>query len=132
MAFGFEELAVWKRAIQFASDIIDVTEHLQSQTKHFRLIEQIESAATSVASNIAEGKGRYSKKEFSQFLYIARGSLYETVSLVTLFEGRGWIRSVDAQRLGSEANEIARMINGLSQSLKRASQSAVLPVSREL
>jgi four helix bundle protein len=118
MAFGFEDLVVWRRAIQFASDIIDVTEHLQSQTKHFRLIEQIESAATSVASNIAEGKGRHSKKEFVQFLYIARGSLYETVSLVTLFEQRRWISAGDFHRLCSEANEIAKMINGLSQSVK--------------
>lgn len=120
MAFGFEELVVWKRAIQFASDVIDVTERLHTTAKHARLIEQIESAATSVASNIAEGKGRYSKKEFVQFLYIARGSLYETVSLVILFEQRGWLKAGDSQRLCADANEIAKMINGLSQSLKQA------------
>lgn len=119
MGFGFEDLLVWKRAIQFAGDVIEVLERLPGPYKHYRLIEQVESAVTSVASNIAEGKGRYSKKEFVQFLYIARGSLYETVSLLALFEQRRWIGSEEHQRFESQAREIAKMINGLLQSLRR-------------
>ena len=73
--FSFEDLEVWQKAIEFASKVIGIAENTQTDRKHFRLIEQLESASTSIALNIAEGKGRYSKKEFIQFLYIARGSL---------------------------------------------------------
>lgn len=60
--------------------VISLVDGIQTDRKHFRLMEQLEASSTSIALNIAEGKGRYSKKEFIQFLYIARGSLYETVT----------------------------------------------------
>ncbi|MEW6685817.1 MAG: four helix bundle protein [Candidatus Edwardsbacteria bacterium] len=61
--FGFEELEVWQKAIEFANIVIDALENLNTDRKHFRLIEQAESAVTSIAMNIAEGKGRFSKRE---------------------------------------------------------------------
>ncbi len=67
--FSFEDLEVWQKAIEFASRVIIISEKIQTDRKHYRLIEQLESASTSIALNIAEGKGRYSKKEFIQFLY---------------------------------------------------------------
>jgi len=73
---GYEKLLVWQRAIEWSCKIINISERINTERKHYRLIEQLESASTSVAMNIAEGKGRYSKKEFVQFLFIARGSLY--------------------------------------------------------
>lgn len=118
--FAFEDLLVWRRAIEFAGHVVDATERCNG---HHRLVGQIESAATSVASNIAEGKGRYSKKEFAQFLYIARGSLYETVSLLTLFGDKQWIGRDDVGRLHREASEIVKMINGLLQSVKGKSHA---------
>jgi four helix bundle protein len=59
--FIFEELEVWKKAVDFSVKVIDFTEKIQTDRKHFRLIEQFEAASTSVALNIAEGKGRFSK-----------------------------------------------------------------------
>ena len=115
--FGFEDLEVWKKAIEFADNVIALTEDLDSVRKHFRLVEQIEAAATSVALNIAEGKGRYSKKEFRQFLYIARGSLYETITLLQIFRRRTWITPQQYSDLESQAKEIVRMIMGLANSL---------------
>ena len=56
----------WQPAVDFADYAISLTENLQSNRKHYRLVEQFESSATSVAMNIAEGKGRHSKKEFIQ------------------------------------------------------------------
>lgn len=82
------------------------------------MIEQLESASTSVAMNIAEGKGRYSKKEFVQFLYIARGSLYETVTLLEIFHRRVWIESVFLTKIKSDAIEIAKMLNSLIHTIK--------------
>jgi four helix bundle protein len=118
--FIFEELEVWQRAIEYADLMIDVAENLQSPRNHFRLIEQLESAATSVAMNIAEGKGRYSKKEFVHFLYIARGSLFETITLLKLFERRGWIEEVQAQLLYEKAGEIGKMLNNLIKAVKNS------------
>jgi len=70
----FEDLEVWCKAVEFAKGVIELAESVETDRKHFRLIEQLEASSTSIALNIAEGKGRYSKKEFVQFLYIARNS----------------------------------------------------------
>lgn len=74
--FPFEDLEVWQEAVNFADQCLDVIEKIETDRKHYRLIEQVESASASAALNIAEGKGRFSKKEFVQFLYISRGSLF--------------------------------------------------------
>ena len=79
--FGFEDLEVWQKAADFADKIISVVDKLNTDRRHNRLIEQLESSATSVPMNIAEGKGRCSKREFVPFLYIARYSLGDTTIL---------------------------------------------------
>jgi four helix bundle protein len=114
---AYKDLQVWQKSMQFANAVIDVTEKLTTERKHFRLVEQLESAATSVPMNIAEGKGRYSTKEFVHFLYIARGSLYETMTLLDLFKLRGWILPASFDLLQTQSDEIARMLNGLIRSL---------------
>ena len=116
--FAFKELLVWQKAIDFANEVIELTEKLNTSGKHYRLIEQIESASASVPQNIAEGKGRFSKKEFTHFLYIARGSLYETITLLNLFEMRSWITKKDLTELEVSAYEIASMLKGLIKSIK--------------
>jgi len=116
--FGYEDLEVWQRAIDWASKIVRLCNDLETDRKHFRMVEQLESACSSVAMNIAEGKGRYSKKEFIQFLYIARGSLYETLTLLDLFLRLGWLSHDDHQELKDDAREIARMLNSLVKSIK--------------
>ena len=73
MTFAFEKLKVYSKALDFSINVIDVVDKLKTPRNHFRLVEQLESSATSVSLNIAEGKGRFSKKEFKHFLYIARG-----------------------------------------------------------
>jgi four helix bundle protein len=115
--FGFKKLKVWEKALEYADQVIDVTEDLNTEKKHFRLIEQIESAAASIAQNISEGKGRYSKKEFVRHLYIARGSLYEVITLLNLFHKRKWISEDQLQALEYNGLEIAKMIKGLINSL---------------
>jgi four helix bundle protein len=67
--------------------------------------------------NIAEGKGRRSKKEFLQFLYIARASLYETVTLLEIFKRRNWITEQSYQNIFNQSTEIAKMLNGLIRSI---------------
>lgn len=122
---GYEKLVVWQRAIEWSCTIINVSEGLKTDRKHYRLIEQLESASTSVAMNIAEGKGRYSKKEFVQFLFIARGSLYETITLLEIFHRQEWIESTVFRKLKTDATEIAKMLNSLINSIKCSKLSAM-------
>lgn len=123
MEFAFQKLDVWQIAVEFADAVINLTENLQTTRQHYRLIEQIEAASTSIAMNIAEGKGRYSRKEFVQFLYIARGSLYETVTLLTIMQRRGWIGDDIMNSLLGQADLVARKISGLINSLKNDSDA---------
>jgi len=117
MDFAFKDLKVWHKAVEFADNAISLSENLDTDRKHYRLVEQLESASASVSMNIAEGKGRNSKKEFIQYLFIARGSLYETVTLAVIFNKRQWISDKDLEKLETEAIEIASMIKGLINSI---------------
>jgi four helix bundle protein len=123
MEFAFQKLDAWQIAVVFADAVISVTEDLQTKRQHYRLVEQLEAASTSIAMNIAEGKGRYSKKEFVHFLYIARGSLYETITLLTIMQRRGWIGDDAVSRLFDQADLVARKIAGLINSLKTDSDA---------
>ena len=115
---SYKDLNVWRKSIDFANTIIDLSENLKTPKNHFRIIEQLEAAATSIPMNIAEGKGRYSRKEFSHFLIIARGSLYETMTLLEIFLLRKWIDPEDFNSLEEQAIEIAKMLNSLNNSIK--------------
>ena len=109
--FDFEQLEIWKKSIDYCDRIITLIENLNSDTKHWRLISQIEASSSSISLNIAEGKGRNSNKELLQFLYYSRGSLYETVSMLTIFHKRNWISKIDFNELKNEAIILAKMIN---------------------
>jgi len=116
--FSFQNLKVWHKAVQFAEKVIRTIDELNAPRKHYRLIEQLESASTSVAMNIAEGKGRQTTKEFIQFLYIARGSLFEVVTLLVILEEVGWIEAERVMHFQKLAEEITKMINSLIKSMK--------------
>ena len=113
----YRDLLVWQKSLSFANQVIELIDNLETSRKHYRLIEQLESAVTSVPMNIAEGKGRNSQKELMQFMYIARGSLFETLTLLEIFKLRGWINEDQFSALETNSNEIARMINGLIKSI---------------
>jgi four helix bundle protein len=117
--FGFEDLVVWQKAIEFAFKVVQLTEGIKTDRKHYRLIENCEAAASSIASNIAEGKGRYSKKEFIQYLYIARGSLFETITQLTIFERNRWISEKDLHKMKLLGSEIGKMLISLINAIKK-------------
>lgn len=120
MQLGFENLDVWRRAVDFAVKTIALTETIETRGKHFRLLEQVEAASTSIAMNIAEGKGRYSKKEFMHFCYVARGSLYEVLTLFEIFKRKKWIDLDQFQQIQQEGIEIASMLKGLINSIGKS------------
>ena len=116
--FAFEDLLVWQKSIDFAEAVIKTIDQFEAPRKHYRIIEQLEAAAISVSSNISEGKGRFSKKEFTHYLYIARGSLFETISLLILVCRLRWIEEKTLNELKSIGEEIAKMLNSLIRSIK--------------
>jgi four helix bundle protein len=69
MSFAFEGLLVYQQSLDFSAAVIDVIAAVDTPRKHYKLIEQLEACCASICLNIAEGKGRFSKKEFKQFLY---------------------------------------------------------------
>jgi four helix bundle protein len=115
--FGFEKLEVWQKAVDFHIRIGDFLEVLAEEKRHFRLMEQLEAASSSIAQNIAEGKGRFSKKELVQFCYYARGSIYETVTLLVEFQKRGLLETAAFNVFYGEALELARMLKGFINSI---------------
>jgi len=117
--FSFEDLEVWKKAVEFATNIVQLIEKIDTGRKHYRLIEQLEACSLSIAMNIAEGKGRNSRKEFAQFLYIARGSLFETITVLIIFNKNKWIRDDDLEKLKVHGDEIGKMLSSLINAVKR-------------
>ena len=117
---AYKDLQVWQKGLEFAEQVIQLIDGLDTPRKHYRLLEQLESAVTSVPMNIAEGKGRESKKEFVHFLYIARGSIYETLTLLEIFKRQGWLVPDTFNRLESSATEIIKMLKGLINAFARS------------
>lgn len=117
--FSFEELVVWQKSVEFARKVIQLTEGIETDRKHYRVIENCEASVVSIASNIAEGNGRQTTKEYIQFLYIARGSLYESITqLIILYKSR-WISENDLQEMKLLAIEIGKMLSSMINSLRK-------------
>ena len=111
--FPFEKLEVWQASLELADYVLELLERIPLG-KHLRLISQLEGAVVSVAQNIAEGKGRQHRKEFLQYLSIAQGSLYETVTLNEVFRKRQIFRESESGHIRSKAELIDRKLNGLT------------------
>ena len=79
----------------------------------YGLTSQMRRAAVSVPSNIAEGKGRYSRKELLQFLFRARGSLLELRTQITIAGELGFLNATDEKTMTGLACEVGRLLNGL-------------------
>lgn len=116
MNSGFEKLQVWQKAHELTLKIYRLTNEFRKEER-FRLIDQLCRSASSIPANIAEGKGRYHKKEFRQFLYIARGSLEETKYHLILARDLGYIDQTKYNELLILIKEIGKMLNGLIRTL---------------
>ena len=117
MTFAFEKLEVWHNAMKLAKAIYEATQTFPAQ-EQYGLTSQVRRAAVSIPANIAEGKGRYHKKEFIQFLYTARGSLYETITLLQLALTLKYLKEESYQQLIRETQVIVSQLSGLINSLK--------------
>jgi four helix bundle protein len=111
MAFMFEKLEVYQKAVNFADNIIRHTE--QFPRGYYFLIDQLNKAALSISTNIAEGNGRFTKADRRNFFTIARGSVQECVPLLEICLRRGLINKEAHSRFCEELETMAKMISGL-------------------
>lgn len=114
--FRFEDLEIWRRGGEITHSLCDIADDLE-EGKRYRFAEQLRAAALSIPNNIAEGSGSHSKREFAQFLNIARRSAFECASMLLVFGKR---HLVDEERMDSilgELDEESRMLMAFKRSL---------------
>ena len=118
--FSYRSLIVWQKAMQFAKIVYAVVDTFPPAEK-YALSDQIRRAVVSIPSNIAEGCGRTTNRDYAHFLSIARGSLYETMTQLELAESIGYIDTID--EIESVATEISRMLTTLLKKYRPLSHS---------
>ena len=111
----YKELVVWQRSIALVTDVYRLVRLLPKE-ELYALSDQIKRCAVSIPSNIAEGSGRNTTKEFVQFLYIALGSASELETQLIIGKNIGFFKDLD--NYFREINEIRKMLNGLINALK--------------
>ena len=115
----FEDLIVWQKAIVFAKQVYLITSEGDLR-RDFGLKDQLQSAAVSISTNIAEGFERSSRKEYLLFLNIAKGSAGEVRSLCRVALDVGYLRPSTYNALREAALIISRSLFNQIQSIKRA------------
>jgi four helix bundle protein len=113
-------LKVWQDSRALVVRIYRATSRFPGE-EMFGLTRQMRRAAASIPSNIAEGHGRWTRRDCKSFLYIARGSALELDTQLFLAEDLGWLTAKDAESLRAETSDIARMLNGLIRYYTRGS-----------
>lgn len=111
MSFAFEKLVVYQKAVAFADGVCTLTKGFPRG--YFFLADQLNRAALSIAANIAEGNGRFTKPDRKNFFGIARGSIQECVPLLELASRQRLLEAVSRQQMKANLEEIARMLSGL-------------------
>lgn len=106
----FRELIVWQKAMDLVDEVYLIQKNFP-KSETFALGDQIRRAVVSIPSNIAEGHGRGSRKDYIHFLQIARGSTYEVMTQLEIAVRQKLVSNVD--RPMSVASEIARMLNSM-------------------
>jgi len=114
---NFEELSVWQKSVDFVAEVYKLVSDFPKVEK-YGLTTQIKRSAISIPSNIAEGSGRNSDKEFLYFLSVATGSSYELHTQIILTQKLGLIDKEKTQNLISQLREIQKMIHGLQKYLQ--------------
>jgi four helix bundle protein len=117
----FEDLVIWQKAVDFATDIYKLTETAAMRTD-FGLKDQLRRAAVSISANIAEGFERRSRNEYLNFLNIAKGSSGEVRSLLEVAARVGYLQLDDLVELRNKSKflsgSIANHMKSISNSLR--------------
>ncbi len=114
----YRELVVWQKAIVLVEQLYRATNSFP-KTEIYALTNQIRRAAVSIPSNIAEGQGRNSTRDFLHFLSVAQGSLLELETQITIAERLGYFDKKQEKVLLDSTAEVSRMLSGLRTSLNK-------------
>ncbi len=115
---NLREIKVWRKAIELSTVVYQVVSNFPSEEK-YGLSSQIKRSVVSIASNIAEGAGRNSNKEFIQFLGIANGSSYELLTQIMIAKNLNLVDSIQTEFLITQIEEVQKMIYGFTKKLRK-------------
>lgn len=110
MAFKFEDLKIWKESVKFAGEIYTLTKRFP-KIEQIGLASQLNRAAVSISSNIAEGEGRHSDPDLSRFVQMSIGSLNEVVTLLHISLEQKYINQSEFDTLYSRCEKISKMLH---------------------
>jgi len=114
----FEDLIPWQKARELARAVYDATTK-DRFARDFGLRDQITRAAVSIMSNLAEGFERGTRREFHQYIVIAKASCAEVRSDLYLVHDVGYLDPSHFERLMAQANEVARIVNALRSAVQK-------------
>jgi four helix bundle protein len=117
---SYRDLKVWQKSMKVTSMVYVVTKDFPKE-EIYGLTQQIRRSAISIPSNIAEGYGRFSSKDYKRFLLIARGSLFEFQTQLELAVAIGYISESNLLEISLINTEIEKMLNSL---IKKIGDSA--------
>lgn len=115
---NFREYPVWKESVAFATYVYEVTGKMPWFEKK-GLCDQLQRAAVSISSNIAEGSARVSDADFAHFLDFALGSAFEVETQLTIAKNVGYMDEAHFQELITKLSSIERQLNGLKNSIRK-------------
>jgi four helix bundle protein len=115
--FRFEDLEIWRMAIEVANLLFDVADELEAK-KLYRFAEQLRGAGLSMANNIAEGSGSTSNREFIQFLNIARRSTFENANMLIIFDRRKLIPRPRRDQILERLDHLSRKLTSFQRTLR--------------
>jgi four helix bundle protein len=118
---NYKELTVWKLAIDLAKDIFLLVKKFPKEDR-YGTTDQIKRSTISISSNIAEGSGRLSQKEFVYFLSVAYGSSCELDSLLTVCKEIEYINADESDDLNNKVIRIQKMIRSLQSTIRKNNQ----------
>ena len=121
MPFMFENLEVYQKSVDLAEQIINLTDEFP-KGYHF-LADQLNRAALSISTNLAEGNGRFTKGDRRNFFIIARASVQECVPLLEIAKRKQFITELKLSDLLNQLETISKMISGLINGLDKKAQS---------
>jgi four helix bundle protein len=119
---NLKELKIWKKAIDLAVEVYRVTALFPPEEK-YGLTSQTRRAAVSISSNIAEGAGRNSEKEFKYFLGIANGSSFELQTQLFISNKLGLLNNEDLDKMLQQIEELQKMNYGFQNMLNKKSST---------
>jgi four helix bundle protein len=118
MSDSYRDVVAWQKAMALATEVYRVTDTFPPR-EIYGLTRQVRNAALSVPSNIAEGKGRQTKRDYVQFLYRARASLLETETQLEVAANVRFLTPDLFAAINEQAAEVGRVLNGLIRKIQR-------------